>query len=404
MKGWDWQDLLLLKTLAEQIAKPGADGAPGPAGPAGANGAPGAPGANGSPAPLLPWSPWGKNTFHYGDSITAGTTVAAGRDWPNVLATLLNATPTNKAKSGAGALDMGSALTTTTPLGRSLQTILIGVNDQRQYLGDADKMAVWTDAMRAAIMWCAMPWGFKVLGQTTTGLYKPTYGGTWVNTIAWANVPAADGAGTDAGKNCVTNAAGQVVSCVVYGTVAYLCMLTQYAAGALTSTYDVTIDGVAVTGSPFFTKPQNNANITTVNGLAYGWRCHRFTGLADGAHTIVVTAHASAGNPVYFEWACGNKIRTGALPANTAPRVLIGSVPRQRADYPFGGSDVITAQYSAIIAQLVADAKADGFTLVEHITGTADVGLTHLQADGLHWDEDGEEACAQVYLPKVLAL
>lgn len=337
---------------------------------------------------VTPWLIHGRTVNHFGDSITKATTgPTTGRGYPTIMAYWGSITSNNLGVDGDQAADLSDDVLPVVVYGRDLNTIMVGANDQRTYLTDADKLTFYKDALRAHLVWLGVTHTMKTLGTTTTGtLYKPTYtGGGWAATDAWS--------GTEYGKNTTTSA--ESVSIPVYGTTVYLTTISQYNAAAYTSNYAVTIDGNAV--GTFDLKPGNNANITTVNAKTYGERCHRFSGLSSGAHTMVVTRSAGTG-PLYFEWAAGNQSATQtSIPYAARPRVVVGQVTRQTAGYGSGGSDANVNTYNAAIQSVVSELVSDGLNIT--IVNTIDaINQTTDMADAIHPDDSGHEKLARVFL------
>lgn len=338
---------------------------------------------------VTPWLIHGRTFNTFGDSITKGTTgPTSGRAYATILSSWSSGTLNNAGVDGDQAADLSDDVLPLVVYGRDLNFIMVGANDQRTYLTDADKLTFYKDALRAHLVWLAVPHVFKTLGTTTTGtLYKPTYTGAgWAATDAWS--------GTEYGKN--TTGSGESVSFPVYGSTVYVTTIGQYSAVAYTTTYAITIDGNAV--GTFDLKPGNNANITTVNTKTYGERCHRFTGLANGAHTVVITRSSATTGPLYFEWAAGNQTATQtSLPVAGRPRVVVGQVTRQTAGYGSGGSDANVNTYNAAIQSVVGELQSDGLN-IELVNTTDAINQVGDMSDAIHPGDSGHEKLAKVFL------
>lgn len=337
--------------------------------------------------------PWTLAAFTaLGDSNTKGTSGPdTGYHWVNMLVTMGGPnTVTNLGVDNDQAADMSDDVLPLFPFGRMVYTIMIGSNDQRLYLTDADKLQVYKDALRAHIVYLSTPYAFKTLPTNTTGSYKVTESGAgWAATAAWT--------GVEYGRS--TSTTNDSSTFTAYGTTVYVTTITQYNAAAYTETYSITIDGVSQ--GTFNTAPGNNVNITTANGKAYAERCHRFSGLAAGAHTVVVTDTGGASGSVYLEWAAGNHTQTGPYASTFRPRVIVGQVTRQSVAYPFGGSDANVDTYNAAIQTLVAELQSDGLNVVlvnttdavnQDTTATGD-----MNADGIHYRNLGHEKLARLF-------
>lgn len=337
--------------------------------------------------------PWSLTAFTaLGDSNTKGTSGPdTGYHWVNVVSTLGGPlTATNLGVDNDQAADLSDDVLPLFPMGRSVYTIMIGSNDQRLYLTDADKLQVYKDALRAHIVYLSTPYAFKTLPTNTTGNYKVTEGGAgWASADAWT--------GVEYGRYTSTTNDSQTFT--AYGTTVYVTTITQYSAAALTETYSISIDGVSQ-GS-FNVAPGNNANITTANGKTYAERCHRFSGLAAGAHTVVLTDTGGASGNVYLEWAAGNHTQYGPYAYAMRPRVIVGQVTRQSVAYPFGGSDANVNTYNAAIQTLVAELQADGLNVVlVNTTDAVDQDTSasgDMNADGIHYKNEGHEKLARLF-------
>lgn len=351
---------------------------------------PGPSGVGGKESGVVPWSLTAFTAL--GDSNTKGTTgPETGYHWVNVVNTMAGPiTTTNLGVDGDQAADLSDDVLPLFPLGRSVYTLMVGSNDQRTYLTDADKLQVYKDALRAHIVYLSTPYTFKTLPTNTTGPHKVTETGAgWAATNAWT--------GVEYGRS--TSTTNDASSFTAYGTTVYVTTITQYNAAAYTETYSITIDGVSQ-GS-FNVAPGNNANITTANGKAYAQRCHRFAGLASGAHTVVVTDTGGASGNVYLEWAAGNHTQAGPYASAFRPRVIVGQVTRQSVAYPYGGSDANVDTYNAVVRTVVGELQSDGLNVVlVNTTDAVDQDTSasgDMNADGIHYKTEGHEKLARVF-------
>ncbi|MBN8247454.1 MAG: hypothetical protein J0L84_08430, partial [Verrucomicrobia bacterium] len=128
----------------------------------------------------------------------------------------------------------------------------------------------------------------------------------------------------------------------------------------------------------------------------------RVGGLADGPHTVTVTATASA-FPVTILWAAGAaSARTGLTPAS-GPSVWIGGTLRSTASGYINGSDAGMAVFTQIQAEVAAELAADGLH-VQHVrAGDYFDPLTAMGLDTVHPSNLGHAQIATAFLEKLVA-
>lgn len=342
---------------------------------------------------------WGLTGFTaFGDSNTKGTSgPEAGYHWVNVVASLGSLTATNLGVDNDQAADLSDDVLPIFPRGRDIFTIMIGSNDQRLYLTDADKLQVYKDALRAHIVYLSTPYTFKTLPTNLTGPYKVTETGAgWASAAAWS--------GVEYGR--FTSTTNDSSSFTAYGTTVYVTAITQYTAagGGYDETYSITIDGQSQ--GTFNVKAGNNANITTANAHGYAQRCHRFSGLAAGAHTVVFTNAGGTTGNAYLEWAAGNHTAIGPYRFGMRPRVIVGKVTRQSVAYPYGGSDANVNTYNAAVTEVVSQLQSDGLNVV--LVNTTDAvnqdtsASGDMNADGIHYKNLGHDKLSRVFYAAML--
>lgn len=313
----------------------------------------------------------------FGDSITVG--VGASVPATTAYAPLLSGRKawgiTNLAVSGSQAADQADAIYGTAA-GIGLQsTYLIGTNDHRTYLADANKQAIFQGAHLAELAWLTIPDANKVKGQGA-GI---AYTGTWANTTVW---------GGGLGKKSSTN--GSTATMTLYGRTLYLATIVQDGTGGQ---FSVSIDGVNMGVFNCY----GAANVATVNGRTYAPMLLRFAGLSEGPHTVIITvvSATAAGNVVYLDWAAGSQ---GNANPN-GPFLWVGNIPRfSPAGYTtYGSSDAIVQTFNKMVRQNVRDLSADGLnvTLVDlcaRLNPSAD-----LAADGLHPNDSGHAKISDAF-------
>lgn len=321
----------------------------------------------------------GSTGLHVGDSFTVGVGASGPAAYFRVLMdeAFDYDTATTIATSGHQAWDLtddvsqqaiGSATKAT--------SLLVGTNDHRTYGTDAAKYAEWKRAATFLGWWLAVPSTAKAFSDSGASSIVTT--GTW----ATAGLPYFEG--THPVISC--EGAG-TVTLTLHGTTAYVALLAQT---GVTSSYSITVDGRAY--GTFNTAPA--ASMNTVNGGTFGWRAHRFPGLTPGAHTVVITAVGTAGNPVYFGAASG----TERTKTDDGPQVAIGTISRfTAAGYTAaGGTDTSVALYNRGLTEVVAALASDGLNVA-----LADTSLdrdTQLDGDGVHPNDAGHARIAEGFI------
>ena len=310
----------------------------------------------------------------FGDSITYGVGASApANDYAQLLAAAKSWTNvTNSAVDGDQAWDQATHVIPKVVAQGDVSTLLIGTNDFRTYQSDASKRHEWQWAHQALAAWLAIPDADKVKPAGMT-----LFGATW------------DTGGAYIGS-ARSYAAAETAAATVHGRTAYLWTIAQ---GGNTSTYKVTVDGRAY--GTFSTAPA--ASMTTINGIAYGSRLHRFSGLGDGPHTIVVTTVSADGsNPVYVTAAAGSS----GIHATSGPTVVVGTIYRfTSAGYgTYGGSDAINRQYNAVVVSNVRQLQEDGLNVaLADVEGVIDPS-TDLASDGVHPNDNGHRKVADAFV------
>lgn len=259
-------------------------------------------------------------------------------------------------------------------------TIAFGVNDQATYT-TANQQQVYHDEMESLIAWAALSQSSNKRRATNTSAWA--YTGTWTDSTHYS------GNGTISRK---ATANGSTATITVTGPVIYLNVTVE---DGNTGTFDVAIDG----GAPTSYNVAPVGPITTYIGQTYGPRLIRFGGLANTAHTIVVTAtSASAGNPVYVDWIAG----VGAAAQPTWPKVFACTITRKSAAgyVASGGSDVRVAAYNGEIAAIVTELSGDGLQVTLADVGAVVDPTTEL-SDGVHPNTAGQSDMAGVLTPLV---
>lgn len=287
----------------------------------------------------------GTTGAHVGDSFTVGYGVTSAEKYAALLDTSKGLSSANNlAVNGNMVWDQDVALFNRATVAGEQNTILLGFNDYRAYAADATKRAEFAKAYAAVAWWLATPDTAKTFWQSAT------FSGTWTATNAYAT--------SGARQVYATSVNGASVTAFVEGRTAYFMTIAQDGNDVA---YSITVDGKS-----YGTHSGETTGMTTVRGKTYGPRLHRFAGLSDGPHTIVVTKTSGA-ELLYFVAAGG----TNFTRSTTAPTLVCGQVSRMTtAGYvTLGGSDAIAAQYNDEIARVVRNLQADGLNVAWAETG-----------------------------------
>ena len=358
--------------------------------------------------------------INYGDSITAGSYASPNNGSGNVYSTNGYAglwalhkgwTCTNTGVDGAQMMDanMAQAIFTTSVPQNALTTLMIGSNDMRSTyctscsggMSDPAAQGEFESGFAAEIAWKSIPDGpNKVTAQScpsssSSQVYCTYSGAGWVNSPAWGGgVAKQDSTPTD------------TVTINFSGRTFYFFTINQF---GNTSTYTLTIDGVAVpaSSSSFSTQGTisrtfNDATINYAPGLV------RLSGLSNTAHTVVFTTATVGGLGVtYF---AGFAVPDGTI-QRAGPYVWVNNTPRaQSAGYgSFGGSDAIVKIFDQMENDVVNQLASDGLNVqlvdVASVMNPQNSSLWYI--DGFHPNSQGhiaidqadEDASTAVVLP-----
>lgn len=297
----------------------------------------------------------------WGDSFTAATS-------PEYVATLnghLGITLTNKGVSGDGVADASELAHAVTNAGSTRHSLLIGINDARQYGGTAAKLAHWKNGYMALLAYLGLP-ASDVVGARAGAI---TATGSWTNDANNGNIAVK------------TTTAGDKLAFTSTGDVLYVAYRITDSNGA--SAFSIKSD--TVTKGTYSCTP--NAAIATQNGQTYMTQIARLTGLGAGAHSIEIIS-AAAGGTVVVEW-----VSAPTGPQANYPRVVIATIPNANstgyAISPANASNTIVAQYNAALMDVFYTLSGDGLAIgVADLARQWDVS-TMLSGDGLHPNSTG---------------
>lgn len=319
--------------------------------------------------------------FHlWGDSLGVGFYASSfvSTAYAPLVADGLGAELNNWSFGNAMVADMATSMFSRPTLVGDVHVMHLGTNDMHTYEGNATKQAVYGLAHLANLVWLSTLDSDKVYAQSSSAVKS----GTWAN----ASGPVAP-------TGMFSSSNGANITFTVSGTVVYVCMcFIDPSVYAVTGQYTVHIDGNLV--GTFNTAP--GASILTILGQTVSPKVHRFSGLSDTSHTVVVTATST--DPIVVGWVAGkNNTVTAGL---AKPKVVSGTVPRFNATgySNFGGSDADALAFSNLNSANVSALSGDGLNVVLADTRAALNTTTDLYSDGLHWVDSGHLAAANTII------
>lgn len=312
----------------------------------------------------------------FGDSISNPGVAAspASSAYVPLLASALQTAFTNNAASGAQAADMaikaqGSALGAS-----EIAVVQIGTNDQWRYNSNTTKQAYYHAFLSHIISQLAAPGRVRGIDS---GMQ---FSGTWTKSVPTWSV------------GHWSNTLGSSATCQVSGTAVYVSTILQadVSSGPVGGKADVYIDGVKVG-----TIGSQGTGMTTQNGSSYAPAMYRFGGLSAGTHTVevrMITNISGSTGVFYLENITGSD-------QLVKPHVYVGNIPRFSATgySQKGGSETTTAQFNAIVGDVVQSLSDDGLNVhlvdVESVVNPA----ADLDTDGVHPINSGHSKMYSTY-------
>ena len=299
----------------------------------------------------------------WGDSVTAAT---GGTSYSTPLTTRSGMAGTNHAVSGDQAADQSEVAHGLSVSEAQLHTLMVGLNDARQYGNDIDKLAAFKAAHAELVAWLAIP----AAGKVTARNAAITYVGTWANDANNGNIAKK------------SSTVGDTASFSANGRTIYIG--ARLANGNSDSDFTVKVDGVL---QGMFSCDAV-ATITTQNAQTYCSQLIRIDDLDEGDHAIEIEVVGSGGT-VYLEWVSA---LTGQV-APTWPRVLVGNIYKLNgtgyATAPANASDAVIGLYNKAIRKNLQQLANDGLLI-----GVVDIGRlwdagSELSGDGIHPNSTG---------------
>lgn len=325
-----------------------------------------------------------------GDSVTVGMNASpqATKRWPYLVELAHTWTDNTRSVSGTQIIDQCSDDRNTSNNQVYLSTLpedaerwlwLSGFNDVRYNGTNVNALETYRRCLRAAVMWmCRDPID---VGQMNNVGWTKT--GTWTPGVV-------NGLNTSYSS---TN--GDYITGSISGTAITVCYLSRFGYGDAGTALEVRIDGSLVdTIDTSFGTASGYTNGGS-GAARYVPMARRYAGLTAGAHTVVLTHNSTGGKYVQPAYVCGN--------GGTQAGHVIISNPYKVTDWTLGspynnGSDAAVDAYTAVIAEIVNEAQADGYKLVKWAFADAHVIKgTDEDADGIHPNNDGHQHIANAF-------
>ncbi len=313
-----------------------------------------------------PISLFAVNTF--GDSITAGTGASIpANDYISLLSEFTGWSFKNNAVGYSMVPDQAPYVFATNIYSNSISTLMLGTNDQYHYGIDSTRLAVYKTGHEALLAYLAIPASQKILG----GSPSVTYTGSWAP-ASWIGM--------------YTQANGATATFTVTGTSV---LIGTKQGAAYTGTYSITIDG---TNEGTFSSVCPSLN--TILGNTFGPKLQIFSGLSDGAHTVVLTK-LDANPYLFFDWAAG----VGGSGVAGSSVVYVSNIYHMSAAAyaSLGGSSANTDSYNAAIASNVSTLSALGLHVILSDCSTPMNTATDLAPEGLHPNDAGHQVIATAF-------
>lgn len=308
---------------------------------------------------------WLLKSAAFGDSITHGTTGPSdlAHSYASLLASARSLNLINYAVDGSMVNDQIQYLYAhSVAQNQPVSWVALGANDQRIHGINSTRLAAFRKGIACALAYRALPDAKKVLG------INAITSGTWGANAAWP--------GAAIGR--YSREVGATLTATVTGSTVYIGSILQ---NSNVASFSVTIDGVAK--GTFSSNP--GSTITSYLGRVYMPQLLRFTGLALGAHTVVVTVESAPdiSDAVYVDW-------IGAVRgSDVTPIVLAGGVTSSTAaGYAAnGGSQANVDAYNVEISAVAGELTGDGLDV--RFVDNSGIDPDTYTSDGLHLNDAG---------------
>lgn len=298
----------------------------------------------------------------FGDSWPTVNPTALAYAWPQISANAFGLSWSNFAVAGHMVPDAANVIYTLNPSAGDVSCLEVGNNDESYYGSDSGKQALFRSGLDALAAWLALPTKKYANGAGS-------FTGSWATTGVY-------------GLGKYSTSVGSTCSFSVSGTAVYVGLIQQ---AGIHSTYSIWIDGVS---QGVFSA--NADGLTTSNGVTYGPKLHRFSGLSAGSHTVMVkveTIPNPASDKVYVDWCAGNaQAAFNELWLMNLSRYTAAGYANSLGGH---GSDANVAAYNVEIASCAAALVSDGLNVnvcdFYSVTNLA----TDMDAGGAHWNNRG---------------
>lgn len=316
----------------------------------------------------------------FGDSITFGTAASTpALAWPGLVSSAAGWALTNLAVATKEIPDIAADQVYATQVVDGGNYMgLYGLNDYDNAGGSLNaNLTSYMNALRAALIWQAIPETKKILGNNVA----ITYGSGWSNNTTY---------GRATGKKTTTN--GTTATVTLYGTAIYIGFAIDTATPG--GVFSVTVDGV-----DYGAVDTSVGLVPAVSGKTLWPNVRRIGGLINGQHTVVVTI-VGAGKPVYLDFFASNEKSTYLA----APRVWVGNSLRHGESlYPNPplATDTIVTEYNIVSQRICGELAADGLE-VAYVDASnqfnPDITAERGAGDPVHPSDIGHANIAKAFL------
>lgn len=293
------------------------------------------------------------------------------------VASQLGVTADDQSVSGDQAADQATHVYSYSPTTPHAFIMGTGINDERVYGTDANRLRIMADAESALVAWLALPESQKIRMASAAPALT---GSGWTLTQVY-------------GLGRRSNMVGDTATVTIAGRTLYVGVLQQ---DGQTGAADLYIDGRYITSITCY--GQGGALIATQNGTSYTAKLIRVPNLPAGSHTVSIVNRS--GGLVYLDWVGG----TDGAVSTARPVVFVGNCIPGAFGYPSGGSDAAVAAVNTWIKALVEQLADDGLNvhLVDLFSAITDPP-NDISSDGIHPTAQGYSKLFTAYTTAIKA-
>lgn len=302
----------------------------------------------------------------------------------NIVAKSLGATLINASVNGSMVPDLAPQIYAQSISQSSITWLYFGVNEQWWYASQKDALyEYFGSALAAMLAYSAIP---DTVDKILPGrILADTETGVWSNTGVY-------------GVGRVSRANGNTRYGVVRGTAVIVNYIVQ---DTCTGVFNLKIDGVDYGNLNCYTSASMATNPGLAGcGVSYGPACVMIDGLADIAHTYLITDVSPQGaySAVYIDMIAGVGGYAGGI--NDSALVLTGDIPRMtNAGYAScGGSDAGVVRCNRWVYDVVKRLQRNSLNVKCADWYSAIDRYTDLDGSGVHGNDSGQSKLAARFL------